>query len=189
MAEADTAPPAAEFNRPVLFRGLRWSAIGYPLNAGSLFLGHVLAARLLTQDDFGAFSLASSIIAPVALVAQLGLPHSLLRRAAAYRAYWENQPLRRPQRPAGPDMRLYRRLTWGRLAQFDVLDTRQYRSDQAYGDNAHVPGPESDDPARTMTGAAQERWLLDGWRSSRALRPWSWRARRSRPRRPSARAS
>ena len=27
----------------------------------------------------------------------------LLRRAAAYRAYWENQPLRRPQRPAGPD--------------------------------------------------------------------------------------
>ncbi|MFC9682668.1 alkaline phosphatase D family protein [Streptomyces sp. NPDC056948] len=93
----------------------------------------------------------------------------LLRRAAAYRAYWENQPLRSPQRPAGPDMRLYRRLTWGRLAQFDVLDTRQYRSDQAYGDQAHVPGPESDDPARTMTGATQERWLLDGWRSSRAL--------------------
>jgi O-antigen/teichoic acid export membrane protein len=82
VAEAD-APPAAEFNRPVLFRGLSWSAIGYPLNAGSLFLGHVLAARLLTQDDFGAFSLASSIIATVALVAQLGLPHSLLRRAAA----------------------------------------------------------------------------------------------------------
>ncbi|MGX5209382.1 alkaline phosphatase D family protein [Streptomyces violaceus] len=93
----------------------------------------------------------------------------LLRRAAAYRAYWENQPLRSPQRPAGPDMRLYRRLRWGRLAQFDVLDTRQYRSDQAYGDQAHVPGPESDDPARTMTGATQERWLLDGWRSSRAL--------------------
>ncbi|MGX1560739.1 alkaline phosphatase D family protein [Streptomyces sp. NPDC055506] len=93
----------------------------------------------------------------------------LLRRAAAYRAYWENQPLRRPQRPAGPDMQLYRRLRWGRLAQFDVLDTRQYRSDQAYGDKAHVPGPESDDPARTMTGATQERWLLDGWRSSRAL--------------------
>ncbi|MER5209061.1 alkaline phosphatase D family protein [Streptomyces sp. NPDC002838] len=93
----------------------------------------------------------------------------LLRRAAAYRAYWENQPLRRPQRPAGPDMRLYRRLQWGRLAQFDVLDTRQYRSNQAYGDVAHAPGPESDDPARTMTGETQERWLLDGWRASRAL--------------------
>ncbi|MEU8955581.1 alkaline phosphatase D family protein [Streptomyces sp. NPDC048518] len=92
----------------------------------------------------------------------------LLRRAAAYRAYWENLPLRRPQLPSGPDAQLYRRLVWGRLAQFDILDTRQYRSDQAYGDTAHVPGPESDDPARTITGATQERWLLDGWRRSRA---------------------
>jgi alkaline phosphatase D len=93
----------------------------------------------------------------------------LLRRAAGYRAYWENLPLRRPQRPAGPDMQLYRRLNWGRLAQFDILDTRQYRSDQAYGDGADVPGPESDDPSRTITGATQERWLLDGWRASKAL--------------------
>ncbi|WP_069885544.1 alkaline phosphatase D family protein [Streptomyces luteocolor] len=93
----------------------------------------------------------------------------LLRRAAAYRAYWENQPLRRPQQPKGPDAQLYRRLKWGRLAQFDILDTRQYRSDQAYGDGAHVPGPESDDPARTITGATQERWLIDGWRRSHAL--------------------
>ncbi|MEU6302896.1 alkaline phosphatase D family protein [Streptomyces chartreusis] len=93
----------------------------------------------------------------------------LLRRAAAYRAYWENQPLRLPQRPTGPDMQLYRRLHWGRLAQFDVLDTRQYRSNQAYGDGSQIPGPEVDDPARTMTGATQERWLLDGWRDSAAL--------------------
>ncbi|MFF3401600.1 alkaline phosphatase D family protein [Streptomyces sp. NPDC002659] len=93
----------------------------------------------------------------------------LLRRAAAYRAYFENQPLRRPQQPEGPDMRLYRRLHFGRLAQFDILDTRQYRSDQAYGDGWQVPGPESENPARTLTGAAQERWLLDGWQSSRAL--------------------
>ncbi|WP_030563943.1 alkaline phosphatase D family protein [Streptomyces aureocirculatus] len=93
----------------------------------------------------------------------------LLRRAAAYRAYWENQPLRRPQLPDGPDARLYRRLKWGRLAQFDILDTRQYRSDQAYGDKAHAPGPETDDPRRTITGATQERWLIDGWRRSRAL--------------------
>ncbi|MEU0393773.1 alkaline phosphatase D family protein [Streptomyces sp. NPDC006208] len=93
----------------------------------------------------------------------------LLRRAAAYRAYWENQPLRRPQRPQGTDMQLYRRLHFGRLAQFDVLDTRQYRSDQAYGDGLDIPGPESEDPARTMTGETQERWLIDGWRQSRAL--------------------
>ncbi|KOG42478.1 alkaline phosphatase D family protein [Streptomyces resistomycificus] len=93
----------------------------------------------------------------------------LLRRAAAYRAYWENHPLRGAQMPSGADLRLYRRLHWGTLAQFDVLDTRQYRSDQAYGDDLHVPGPESDDPARTMTGQAQEDWLIEGWRASDAV--------------------
>ncbi|MDQ1013722.1 alkaline phosphatase D family protein [Streptomyces afghaniensis] len=93
----------------------------------------------------------------------------LVRRAAAYRAYWENQPLRAAQLPTGPDARLYRRLAWGSLAQFDILDTRQYRSDQAYNDRPHAPGAESDDPARTLTGAEQERWLLDGWRASEAL--------------------
>ncbi|MEV6651111.1 alkaline phosphatase D family protein [Streptomyces sp. NPDC051219] len=92
----------------------------------------------------------------------------LIRRAAAYRAYWENQPLRLPQQPTGPDMRLYRRLHFGRLAQFDILDTRQYRSNQAYGDGWQTPGPESEDPSRTMTGESQERWLLDGWRQSGA---------------------
>lgn len=110
----------------------------------------------------------------------------LLRRAAAYRAYWENQPLRRPQRPNGPDCQLYRRLSFGDLAQFDVLDTRQYRSDQAYGDGWKAPGAESRDPARTITGAAQERWLIDGWRASTAR--WNivpqqvaFSQRRSRP--------
>ncbi|MBN0043440.1 alkaline phosphatase D family protein [Streptomyces actuosus] len=93
----------------------------------------------------------------------------LVRRAAAYRAFWENQPLRASQLPSSPDARLYRRLSWGSLAQFDILDTRQYRSDQAYGDRPHVPGAESTDPSRTMTGDAQERWLIDGWRSSKAL--------------------
>ncbi len=93
----------------------------------------------------------------------------LLRRAAAYRAYWENQPLRSAQLPSGPDLRLYRRLQWGTLAQFDVLDTRQYHSDQLFGDTKHVLGAEVDDPSRTITGAAQESWLIDGWRASQAL--------------------
>ena len=34
-------------------------------------------------------------------------------------------------RPTGPDMPIYRRFDFGRLARFNVLDTRQYRSDQA----------------------------------------------------------
>ncbi|QGV77373.1 alkaline phosphatase [Streptomyces ficellus] len=104
-------------------------------------------------------------------VAENGVPPEefLLRRAAAYRAYWENLPLRPPQKPAGADMRLYRRLRFGRLAQFDILDTRQYRSDQAYGDGWQAPGPLTMDPSRTMTGAEQERWLLDGWKTSDAV--------------------
>ena len=35
------------------------------------------------------------------------------RRAAAYRAYYENMPLRRTSLPAGPDMQLFRRVSWG----------------------------------------------------------------------------
>ncbi|MCZ7414011.1 MULTISPECIES: alkaline phosphatase D family protein [unclassified Streptomyces] len=93
----------------------------------------------------------------------------LLRRAAAYRAYWENMPLRRPQRPEGPDLALYRRLHYGRLAQIDVLDTRQYRDDQVNGDGWKPPTPESEDPARQLLGATQERWLTEGWHASDAV--------------------
>ncbi len=52
----------------------------------------------------------------------------LARRAAAFEAFYEHMPLRRASVPAGPGMQLYRRLDWGRLASFHVLDTRQYRS-------------------------------------------------------------
>jgi alkaline phosphatase D len=86
----------------------------------------------------------------------------LRRRAAAYRAYYEHLPLRHRSRPRGPDMRLYRSLLWGDLAHFRVLDTRQYRSDQPCGDGEHPRCAEALDPSVTMTGPAQERWLLHG---------------------------
>ena len=84
------------------------------------------------------------------------------RRIAAFQAYWEHMPLRRRQMPSGLDMRLYRRLGWGRLLQIDVVDTRQYRTDQP----ADLIGAE--DPAATMLGAEQERWLDRGLASSSA---------------------
>ncbi|WP_328462257.1 alkaline phosphatase D family protein [Streptomyces sp. NBC_00448] len=90
-----------------------------------------------------------------------------VRRASAYRAYWEHMPLRTPA-PQGPDYLLYRRFTFGRLAEINVLDTRQYRSDQADGDLWKPDNPGRDDPARTFAGAQQQRWLLDGMRASRA---------------------
>jgi alkaline phosphatase D len=91
----------------------------------------------------------------------------LVRRANAFRAYWEHMPLRLPQ-PSGIDMPLYRRFTFGDLAEFNVLDTRQYRSDQACGDGRDANCAERLDPARTITGAEQEQWLLDGLGRSRA---------------------
>ena len=92
----------------------------------------------------------------------------LQRRASAYQAYYENMPLRRRSVPQGPDMLLYRRLAYGNLAEFNVLDTRQYRDDQAAGDGTDPPNPEQQDPNRTITGDAQERWLLEGLAASDA---------------------
>ncbi|GLZ04636.1 alkaline phosphatase [Actinomadura sp. NBRC 104412] len=89
------------------------------------------------------------------------------RRAAAFKAYYENMPLRRGSVPHGPDMQLYRRVRWGRLVNFHMLDTRQYRDDQACGDG-YKDCPAAVDPARSITGEAQEKWLLDGFRRSAA---------------------
>jgi alkaline phosphatase D len=83
------------------------------------------------------------------------------RRAAAYRAYWEHLPLRVPA-PAGAAMMMHRRFSFGQLATFHVLDTRQYRSDQIAGDAWQRPKPERASPARTMLGERQQRWLADG---------------------------
>jgi alkaline phosphatase D len=94
------------------------------------------------------------------------------RRAAAYQAYYEHQPLRIGALPRGPHMPVYRRIRFGDLAEFNVLDNRQYRSDQPCNDGwgggrVVVDCDERWDPARTMLGDAQERWLLDGLAGSR----------------------
>jgi alkaline phosphatase D len=83
------------------------------------------------------------------------------RRADAYRAYYENMPLRAGAAPSGAAAQLYRRIRWGRLATFHMLDTRQYRSDQACGDGNKVC-PDAALANRTITGGGQETWLLDG---------------------------
>ncbi|TDD44937.1 alkaline phosphatase [Nonomuraea terrae] len=91
----------------------------------------------------------------------------LVIRANAFRAFWENMPIRVPA-PEGPDARIYRRFTFGDLAEFNVLDTRQYRDDQLCGDGQQIGCDERLDPGRQMLGAEQEKWLLDGLGASRA---------------------
>lgn len=86
----------------------------------------------------------------------------LRRRADAFQAFYENQPLRLAARPDGPDMQLFRRRAFGRLARLDMVDTRQYRDVQ-------VTDPaDRHDPDRTMLGEHQEAWLLKGLERSRA---------------------
>ena len=125
---------------------------------------HAAAAWLATWDDHevandyaGAHSAHGA--SPAAF---------LERRAAAYQAYYEHMPLRRRSLPRGPDMRLYGRFRFGDLVEFNLLDTRQHRSDQACARPDRLGGQEVQDceeladPARTMLGPAQEAWLEDG---------------------------
>jgi alkaline phosphatase D len=109
-------------------------------------------------------------------------PHFLLRRGAAYQAFYEHMPVRLSLQPARQNlagfahMRIYQRYDWGRLARFHVLDDRQYRAHHACpkpgrgGSNSVTARecPELFDPGRSILGAQQEAWLAQGLSSSRA---------------------
>lgn len=90
----------------------------------------------------------------------------LLQRAGAYQAYYEMMPLRRSSVPHGPDMPLYRKAAWGQLAEFFVLDTRQYRTDQPNDDKFSDFNRAALNPKNTLMGAAQKQWLLKGLTAS-----------------------
>jgi alkaline phosphatase D len=101
----------------------------------------------------------------------------LKRRAAAYQAFYEHMPVRPSlSLPNGPDMRVYDRFRFGRLAEISLLDGRQYRSRAAcYGPPDHGGNrvesdagcPELREPGRSLLGDAQETWLYDGLAASR----------------------
>ncbi len=101
----------------------------------------------------------------------------LIRRAAAYQAFYEHMPVRPMlSHPDGPLMRVYDRYTFGDLIEISVLDGRQYRSREAcYGPpakgGAHLESnascPERLDAGRSMMGFAQEAWLYTALARSR----------------------
>jgi alkaline phosphatase D len=95
-------------------------------------------------------------------------PEFIARRAAAYQAYYEHLPVSVRGRPDDGELLLFRRLRYGDIAEFSVLDTRQYRSDQPCGDGEQPRCPAGFDPDVTITGDRQERWLLGGLDRSHA---------------------
>jgi len=89
----------------------------------------------------------------------------LLRRAAAFQAFYEHMPLRRGSMPRHGQMQMFRRAMWGDLLTTHFLDTRQYRSDQINADRDGVLGQAALAPERSMLGFEQEAWLHAGLRS------------------------
>lgn len=103
---------------------------------------------------------------------------------AGYRAFFESLPIR-PQGVAGDEFRVYRSFRYGRLAEFFILDGRQYRSADArrvldiglggldpYGyflptySRAFIDILR--DPSRTLLGREQLEWLKRGLAESPA---------------------
>lgn len=93
-----------------------------------------------------------------------------LRRQAAAQAYYEHMPLRRSAFPHGPATQIYRRANYGKLLDVHLLDTRQYRMDQPCDDGFKPLCPEASAGNRTIMGAAEEKWLLEGL--SRSAAQW-----------------
>jgi alkaline phosphatase D len=106
-------------------------------------------------------------------------PGVATQMAAGNQAFRDYMPIRED---GGDPMRLYRSFQWGAVAEFFLIDSRQYRDAQAYitepscldaGSPAVLPAApacvaEINDPSRTYLGAAQKAWLKAGLSASTA---------------------
>ncbi|HEV7732421.1 MAG TPA: alkaline phosphatase D family protein [Candidatus Binatia bacterium] len=97
---------------------------------------------------------------------------------AGNQAFRDYMPIRED---GGDPMKLYRTVRWGQLAEFFLLDCRQYRDPQAYvtepaclsaGEPTVTPNAacttEINNPARQYLGAAQTAWLKNALLTSTA---------------------
>ncbi len=90
----------------------------------------------------------------------------LLRRQAAFQAYYENMPLRKSSMPRGPDIQLYRKAVYGDLLNANFMDTRQFRTDQPCNDGFKVYCQGAFDPKQQMINGAEDAWLADSLRNT-----------------------
>ena len=92
----------------------------------------------------------------------------LLRRTAAFQAYFEFMPLRQTSMPSGPNIQLYRRLRFGNLMEMSILDTRQYRSNQPCLGGISPSCATHISPDQSILGRSQREWLFEGLTRSEA---------------------
>lgn len=127
---------------------------------------HAIAPWIVTWDDHEVSNdYANAVSEPSERYTEAEF---LVRRAAAYQAYYEHMPLRRRSLPVGADMLIYRRFEYGDLATFNVLDTRQYRTDQPCGGDTVPPCPGVENTQATIMGEGQREWLFAGLKESPA---------------------
>ncbi len=92
----------------------------------------------------------------------------LLRRRQALQAWYEHMPVRRASFPSADGaVEFRRRADYGDLVRMHFPNTRLYRTDQPCGDNFKPACPGMNAPGAQMINAEQERWLGDGFASSR----------------------
>jgi alkaline phosphatase D len=91
---------------------------------------------------------------------------SLNRQAAAFKAYYEHMPVRKSAIPNDYHIQIYRKCSYGDLVDFNILDTRQFRSKPACGSNQTENCPDRNDPSRTIFGEQQEEWLFNNLKTS-----------------------
>ncbi len=104
------------------------------------------------------------------------------RRAMAYQAWYEHMPVRASVMTQalnglrqGAEMRIYSRVPYGQLATLYLLDARQYKDPQPcakdgkLGSNTFNPASCDEwlNPARSLLGAQQERWLNEEFKRAK----------------------
>jgi alkaline phosphatase D len=87
-------------------------------------------------------------------------PIFALRRQMAMQAYYEHMPLRASSLPVGPAMQLYRQARFGNLLDLNLLDTRQYRTDQPCGDKWGAGCADIGRREAEVLGERQHAWLM-----------------------------
>ncbi|MFN3651592.1 MAG: alkaline phosphatase D family protein [Armatimonadota bacterium] len=126
---------------------------------------HARCPWLVTWDDH---EFENNYAAEISSLRGVDPDEFLIQRANAYQAYYEMMPLRRRSIPRGPDMLLYRKASFGRLAELLVLDTRQYRTDQPNRDAASPLNDAALDPKASLLGSRQREWLQSSLKESGA---------------------